>query len=59
MISIWDKYRDEIKILHCDWCDKWSPDMYRFEDELVCKDCLCNEEYEDPEHGLTLEERNQ
>lgn len=56
--SLWDVFRCELKDASCAWCGERSRHLYEFEDEHVCQECLQAEEYEEPEYGLTLEERN-
>jgi len=55
--SLWDVLGEELNRTKCEWCQT-SEETYVFEDENVCRECLENEEYEEPEHGLTAEERN-
>ena len=57
MRTYWTEYQDEIKALSCYWCNKVSEDLFEFEGEAVCVECLKNTEIEEDE-SLTLEERN-
>lgn len=56
--SLWEVFGDELNRAKCDWCNVSEDDLYVFEEEVVCRTCLEAEEYEEPERGLTLEERN-
>lgn len=56
--SIWATFADEIERRKCDWCFKSEHDLYLYIDDTVCQHCLLSTQVEEPEYGLTLEERN-
>lgn len=59
MKSYWEALQDEIQAIPCDWCDETGKELYRICSlDSICRECLETEEYEEPEHGLTLAERN-
>lgn len=57
MTSIWEKFRKEITVSTCDWCNN-QDELHHYDSENVCRQCLEDTEYEEAEHGLTLDERN-
>ena len=57
MKSWWEAYKDDIKPAECSWCESHE-DIYVLDGEMICEECLKDAEYEDPDRGLTLMERN-
>lgn len=58
-MNLWTAYFDDIIAKGCEWCAKDGEFIvYDFFGETVCQDCLMSEQYEEPETGLTLVERN-
>ena len=63
MKSYWEALQGELKKSRCQWCMKESDELYdlnngEWSDTFVCIECLRSTEYEEPERGLNLWERN-
>lgn len=59
MKSLWEVLSEngDLDKVNCSWCGD-EEQLYFLEGDMVCENCLRKEEYEEPEYGLTLEERN-
>lgn len=55
-MNIYQAFKDDLIELKCS-CGS-TDELYDLDGDIWCKSCLINAEYEEPERGLTLEERN-
>lgn len=56
MATLWETFRDDIKVIECEECGSLSG-LHDVCGNILCYDCLITLEY-DNETGLTNEERN-
>lgn len=57
MVTLWDKFRDDIELVECSECGSINV-SHSLQGDVYCYDCLITLEYDEQETGLTNEERN-